>query len=709
MQISDHDPGVWHGHWVDELLPVKLKIGTAAAPDSNVLESDLPVFQHSRFPIWVFDIDQSRVIWANTAALGLWEAPDLSELSQRDMGSEMSSSVRERLAFYQKRFAEGDVFDESCTLFPAGEPKPVMCRFRGCLRHDGTYAMLCEAHEITVDSPEVLRGSQALLYTGAMVSIYDEAGQCVYANPAAARVFGDDVGNLQDRVLNAFVREALLEVLKGEREGRYVSEVRTEMGERIHEIEARRSIDAVTGRRSLLLTEQDITEAVRVRQAVDKLANQDMLTGLYNRNFLTTYTEAFVAAAREAGQDVFLLMLDLDRFKMVNDTLGHAVGDRLLGEVADRMRDFFTGDEVLCRLGGDEFCILIRTRDRPEMIENLASIFVERLRKPLQIDGYELRIDTSLGMVRQPVDAGQVDSLDQMLQKADLALYDAKGRGGGQVRLFHPALLERQARLSYVEGALMRALEGRDGARLEMTYQPQVCLRRGVITGAEALARLHTDDGVTLGPDEFVAVAETTGLIRALGAQVLEHVAAAVRALPPSLSSYRLSVNVSAVQLHDDSLLTQLTEIAGRPGDLTRRIELELTETQPALEGGRFGDTLRRVADLGFRIAIDDFGTGYSNVAQLGLQPINRLKMDRSLIRRTENRTLARGVINMSHAMNIPVMAEGVETLDQRDWLIAEGCHAQQGFLYGKPMDFEAFCALDATDIAALEGGRGAQ
>lgn len=689
-------------------MVLEFKADPALPPESCVREDDLPVLAHCRFPVWVFDIDAGRVIWSNEAALDLWAASSQAELGARDMGSEMSSSVRERLLQYQASFVEGAAFDESWTLYPGGQPRTVMCRFRGCVKRDGSMAMLCEAQETGVDDPEILRGSQALLYTGAMVSIYDADGRCFYANPAAHRAFGHALERLQDRIINDRVLRTLRDTLAGGREGRFVSEVRTAAGERIHEIEARRSVDAVSARQALLLTELDITEPVLARRAVDKLANEDMLTGLYNRNFLAAHAAAFIGAARDEGRDIYLLLLDLDRFKIINDTLGHAVGDRLLAEAAVRLRSFFPDETILGRLGGDEFCVLLGADSGPGQIKTMASDLVDHLRRPVQIEGHELRIVASLGLSHAPAEPKRAVLLDNLLKEADLALYEAKGRGGAQVQLYHPELLQRRTRSLLIEDALAQALSGRGGAVLEMRYQPQVCLRHGRITGAEALARLRTRDGQVLMPGEFVLVAETTGLIGDLGAQVLEQVAAAHRRLTDALRDYRLSVNVSPAQLREPALLAQLTRLAARPGVATKRIELELTETEPSPDDGEFTGTLQRIADLGYSIAIDDFGTGYSNIARLGTQPFHRLKIDRSLIRQPGNRLLARGVINMSHAMNIPVMAEGVETADQRDWLVSEGCFAHQGYLYGRPVDFETFCALTEAGIEALNAEKDA-
>ena len=657
-------------------------------------ESDLHVMHYSQFPIWVFDVDTAHIVWANEAAEELWEAESLEELLDRDLSGDMSSSVRERLLQYLDQFRNGAMFDESWTLYPNGKPKTIKCRFRGCIKIDGAMAMLCEAREIKEQSHEVLRGSQALLYTGAMVSTYDKNGRCLYANPAALRAFGQKSGQLQDRILNDYALQTLMETAMQGQEGLVISDVMTTRGPRIHEIEARRSMDAVDGVNTLLLTELDITEREHAKRAVERLANQDMLTGLFNRTFLATHANSYIETAFEEGQGIFLMLFDLDRFKDVNDTLGHAVGDRLLAEVAERLRSFFPKEAILGRLGGDEFCVLVKSDVRLSDMSKIAGKFVRNLKKPVKIDNHELRIYSSLGICHATADTGP-DNFDDLLVRADLAQYEAKNLGGGQVRPYRDALSHQRERFLSIEAELSHALSG-NCDDLTLCFQPQVCHETGRATGAEALARLTTRDGKPLGPTDFIPVAEETGLILELGHWVLEQTVEAYMTLPEHMKPYRFSVNVAPTQFHGPELLGQLRRFACKPGFSPDYLELELTESQLHLGDWRFNEKLRKIVDLGYRISIDDFGTGYSNIARLNKHPIQCIKIDRSLICERENKNLANGVINMGKALKLRVIAEGVETLRQRDWLIEQGCHEHQGFLYAKPLCLDELAQFDA-------------
>lgn len=257
----------------------------------------IEAFEDSIFPVWIFDIDYARVLWANQSALELWEAETLSELSQRDMGTGMTPSVHGRLRQYQREFEDGGYFDESWTLYPKGIVKNVLCRFRGYRLTSGRMAMLCEAQLTTEKSSEFLRNSQALLYTGAMVTVYNTDGQCIYANPAALRAFSDQGTGLLDRILSKDVLQNLQSDMMIGTEGHYVSRVSTQNGPRTHEIEARKGYDAITGHQTLLLTELDIEEKEQAKRRVEHLANHDFLTGLHNRQYLTSRADEFISSA----------------------------------------------------------------------------------------------------------------------------------------------------------------------------------------------------------------------------------------------------------------------------------------------------------------------------------------------------------------------------------------------------------------------------
>lgn len=664
-----------------------------------ICEKDLGAFEFSRFPVWVFDIERAQVIWANDRALDLWEAESRAELIGRKMGKDMSTTVRTRLLQYQLEFPSGAYFDESWTLYPKGKPKTVICRFRGCKMLSGQMAMLCEAEILKEESPAVLRGAQALLYTGAMVTIYNAEGACIFANPAALKAFSSDGTQLDDRILDPTVLTELRAGLTEGTEGHYVSDVLTRVGVRIHEIEARKSYDAINGAQTLLLTEIDISEKEEAKRKVEHLANHDFLTGLHNRHYLTTQATPLIADAFANNQGVFLVLLDLDRFKFVNDTLGHSVGDEMLRKVAENLTRLFPKEAIIGRLGGDEFCILYRSQDAAAANSRKARRLVQELKQPLKIGNHELHVDISVGISH--IRSGRAcKGFDDLLARADLALYAAKQNGGGTVRHYNERLYRKRQRFWEIEGELRHALMT-SGDQLSLHYQPIVSLSSHSIVGIEALARFRTCAGESIPPSEFIPIAEATGLIGDLGHWVLETALQSRAYFPDDMKAAKLSVNVSPLQFHSSALLAQLRSFANRPGFNPAHIEIELTESALHIEERPFAKMLQDIVRMGYSLAIDDFGSAYSNVARLAHYPINTLKIDRSMTL-NDNRRLTTGIINIGQALNLKVVAEGVETTDQRDWLISEGCMEHQGFLYSKPLSLDALSQLRTTHMHHL-------
>ncbi len=668
--------------------------------DGVLGQMSIEAFEGSIFPVWIFDIDDARVIWANQSALELWEAETLAELQQRNMGDGMTTSVQTRLRQYQQEFEDGGHFDESWTLYPKGIVKNVLCRFRGYRLASGRMAMLCEAQLTVEKTAEVLRSSQALLYTGAMVTVYDTEGQCIYANPAALHAFSDQGTGLVDRVLSKTVLRSLQTDLKVGSEGRYVSAVNTQIGPRTHEIEARKGFDSVTGTQTLLLTEIDIEEKEQAKRRVEHLANHDFLTGLHNRQYLMSQADEFIRSAMDGGQGVFLLLIDLDRFKYVNDTFGHVIGDQLLTQLAARFQRFFPENVIISRFGGDEFCILLRSGATLTAITRQCRELVKELKKPIKIDRKVFSIDASVGFAYVLAD-DDYTGLDALLVKADLALYSAKANEGGSVRIFREKLYQKRVRFLEVEERLSHALRGHNDD-LRLLFQPIVCLRTHKIVGLEALSRLHSLTEQEISPTEFIPVAESTGMITELGGWVLHEAVQSHLAMPTALANARMSVNVSPSQFHNLALLNQLRSLAATPNFNPGRMEIELTETALQIGESHFGKMLQEIVEMGYTLAIDDFGSAYSNIARLNGYPVQTIKIDRSMMTHADGK-LVSGAIDIVRALNLSVVAEGVESQEQSDWLVSKGCTEHQGFFYSKPLTLDEVKLIRSDDIGALK------
>lgn len=438
----------------------------------------------------------------------------------------------------------------------------------------------------------------------------------------------------------------------------------------------------------------DISRIKASEAQLEFLAHHDSLTGLPNRLLMLSRLEHSVEVARRDGSRLALLMLDLDRFKDVNDSFGHLAGDELLQQVAARLTHRLRGIDTITRLGGDEFTLLLEDLPHPEDAVRVANEVIELLSQPWQLsNGAEVRIGVSIGISLYPEHG---DSAEMLLQHVDAALYQAKAEGRGSVRYYSDDLTRAARGRIELESRLRRAIAEKE---LRVFYQPQLDVRSGHIIGAEALVRWEDPERGLISPLEFIPVAEETGLISEIGAWVLEETCRQGRAwrdagLPP----LTLAVNLSPHQFrHSDigATVAQALETTGFPAGY---LELELTESVLMAREEEAVAVLKRLRAQGVRLAIDDFGTGYSSLAYLKRFPLDLLKIDKSFIRDIprdrDDREIATAIIAMAHALGFKVLAEGVETEAQLQFLRAEGCDYYQGFHVSTALPASGFAAL---------------
>lgn len=651
--------------------------------------ADLMILRDSRYAVWVYDIDAMRIVWANDSALILWEAQDITELTARDLGADMSSSVRTRLEQYALAFARGESFDEYWTIYPRGIPRPLICRFRGCRIADDRVAMLVEASAVGAEDRSLITSAQVLLYTTSMVSTYGLEGGCTYANLAALKSFpGRQQADLV-RFLNPTIRAALSGD-GGEIEGTYLSEVMTSRGVRVHEVSLRLGQDPVDGAPNYVITETDVTDQENAKRDLEALASRDSLTGLRNRAYLAAAASGHMGAHAAQGFGSALILLDLDRFKFVNDTLGHAAGDRLLQEIGDRMTRVLPPGTPLSRLGGDEFCCLI-AQDGEKAVLKQANAVLKALGRPLRVEGNDLSVSGSIGLA---LSGGAETSFDELLRQADLALFEAKGNGGAEARIFRPEMAERSERFLRIEAELTEALRRH---RLELLYQPRLSLRTGKIVAAEALIRITKPSGPAVMPAEFIPVAEATGRIAPIGRWALREAARHLVLLRQEGARLDLSVNVSPKQFTDPAFLKQLRQARTLLDPVGGVIELEITESVLVEHDRRLQKVMRQISEMGYTFAIDDFGTAYSNLAGISRYPVNCIKIDKTLIAHEEFRALVTAVLTLARVFGAKVVAEGVETEEQRQWLEESQCDEFQGYLFSRPVPFTELQRLIAA------------
>ena len=446
----------------------------------------------------------------------------------------------------------------------------------------------------------------------------------------------------------------------------------------------------------------DITERKRAEQRVHFLAHHDALTGLPNRTLFKDRLEQAIAQAARAERKVAVLMLDLDRFKHINDNLGHSAGDQLLIEVAARLRRCARASDTVARLGGDEFAVVQPFVTGTDQASALARRALQSLSEPVRIDGQPVHTGASIGVTMFPDDSLDIDGL---LKNADLALYRAKALAGGRISFYASDLGKRaQERLEIAEG-LRRALVTDE---LVLHYQPKVRLSDGVVVGAEALLRWNHPERGLLSPAAFIDHAEATGLITAIGEWALDHTCAQLsRWAERGAHMVPIWVNVAAAQFHDESLLDKVRTTLLGAGVDPRMLGLEITETALMPDASTSGATLDRLVELGVELSIDDFGTGYSSLNYLKRFPVGKLKIDQSFVRDITSNpidaAIARAIIHLGHSLGMHVLAEGVETRQQANLLSDLGCDQIQGLLVSPPIPEEEFVQFVARTSGVKE------
>jgi len=438
----------------------------------------------------------------------------------------------------------------------------------------------------------------------------------------------------------------------------------------------------------------DISQIKCSEAELEHLAHYDPLTGLPNRLLLHSRLQHAIDTAQRNGQQLALLMLDLDRFKDVNDSFGHPAGDELLMQVADRLKSRLRGADTLARLGGDEFIVLLEGVTHDTDVARVAGEIIAVFDRAWTVaNGAQVRIGTSVGISLYP-SHGQ--SAAELLQQADTALYLAKAEGRGCFRYFSDHLTTAVRDRIAMEAGLRRALEQDE---LRLNFQPQMDAQSGRIVGAEPLVRWQDPVEGLIAPARFIPVAEQTGLIAALGAWVLEETCRqGVRWLEAGFPPLTLAVNLSANQFASGDIVATVSAVLAQTGFPAARLELEITESVLMTRQDEALERLTRLRALGVRLAIDDFGTGYSSLAYLKRFPLDVLKIDKSFVdglpHDQYDAGISRAVVAIGHSLGFKVLAEGVEKPEQLEFLCALGCNMYQGYLASRPVPAAAFAAL---------------
>lgn len=435
-----------------------------------------------------------------------------------------------------------------------------------------------------------------------------------------------------------------------------------------------------------VLVFNDITERKNVEQQLIRLARYDDLTGLANRTLFRDSLRKSMARAKRGGRLMGLLFFDLDRFKAVNDELGHSAGDELLREVARRLQQGVRESDLVARLGGDEFAVVIDEIETAANAGQIAEKLLGELARPMMIEGRRVNSFTSIGIA---IYQGDEDTPEAIIKKADTAMYEAKRRGRNGYRYFNEGMSGELSRRKSLESDLAAALEN---GVLEVHYQPQVTAHDSTVVGFEALARWPDRSRGLVSPLEFIPAAEECGLIEQLGNFVMLTACtqlAAWRGAGFVSKNCRMAINISVMQLHSGLLVPVVRKCLEETGLSPSDIELELTESVVMDDAAVALDQLASLAELGVKIAIDDFGTGYSSLSYLQRLPIDTLKIDRTFISgigdHPNSDVIVRSILALAASLGLGVVAEGVETAKQAAFLRDHGCEVLQGYLFGKP------------------------
>lgn len=432
----------------------------------------------------------------------------------------------------------------------------------------------------------------------------------------------------------------------------------------------------------------DITDRKHAEEKLRQLAHFDSLTGVANRYTLNKHLNSLIETASKYNQQLAVLFLDLDRFKQINDTLGHNYGDLLLKEVSFRLKGLIKNKDLIARLGGDEFVIVLSNIKHPKEAVSVAEDVVEALSSSFILNHHEVYVTTSIGISLFPLDGS---SLETLLRNADKAMYKAKSKGKNQFELYHEEMHNDESKQMKMEVHLRKALEQNE---FFLVYQPQINLKTGNIIGIEALIRWKQHNQEVIPPSQFIPLAEETGLIVPISEWVMNQAFSDIQKIHlRGHSKMMVSINISALHFNQDHFLKSVATTLQHTNVHPHSVDFELTESMIMPNASETITKLVKLKKLGIKLSIDDFGTGYSSLSYLNRFPLDTLKIDKSFIKNInkyhDDSSIVEAIISIAHRLNLSVVAEGVESKKQISFLKAGGCDHIQGFYITKPLPFE--------------------
>jgi diguanylate cyclase (GGDEF)-like protein/PAS domain S-box-containing protein len=669
------------------------------------------LFEGNPLPMWVYDFETLRFIAVNEAAVRHYgfSKDEFLKLTIADIRPPeeipaMMSSLtklhdRDRNRIFRHRKKDGSLFDSEITSFEFVSA--------------GRRARLVIAVDVTERrrAEERLRESEQryrLLFERNLAGVFRSTldGRILEVNDALARIFGYNREELltQSSYSLYFSAEERQRVMARLREQKTLSNIELRMrrkdGSPVWILENMSLLESAEGG-VIEGTIVDITDRKAAQEQVEYQAYHDVLTGLPNRLLFRDRIGVALAHARRSRRAVAVMFLDLDQFKLVNDTLGHTVGDGLLQAAAERLVRCVRADDTVARMGGDEFTILISDLPDARSSSTVAQKVLESMSQPIEVDGHELFITTSIGIAIFPDDGMDTESL---LKNADRAMYRAKEAGRNNFQFATPAAAEASVGRLSLERSLHHAFDRKE---FVIHYQPMVEVDTHRVVGAEALIRWNNPELGLLTPDDFIPVAEDCGLIFPIGEWVLRTACGQMQKWHRSgHNELHVAVNLSARQFQQHDLTSMIERTLDDTGLPATALNIEITESTAMHNAEMSLGIMRRLKHMGVRLSIDDFGTGYSSLAYLKRFPIDTVKIDQNFVRdlsqNTNDGAIISAVISMAHALKLRVVAEGVETEEQLAFLRRQHCETIQGFLYSRPLPAEEFEAILARAGSGL-------
>ncbi len=651
------------------------------------------------------DAKDLRCRFANKAYANMWGLTEESILgrsvqevigaeSYREIGPHIARVTRGEAVTYERRIASADGSEKilEVSLRPQrGEAGGTVAAF--VLIHDITRHR--KAEQSARDSEERLRKFADATHAGI---VFHEDGIVTDCNDALLRLTGYRYDELVGSEIIQYVapsfREEALEAVRKGAERAYESEIIARDGTHIPvEFEGRTM--PFNGKVYRLSVVRDIRRRKASQARIDFMAHHDLLTGLPNRALLLDRLEFILATARRRGTQAALLFIDLDNFKTVNDSLGHAAGDELLKIIAARLPKALRGVDMVSRHGGDEFLVVLPDFEGDQGPVPVAEKLLATVSEPMELEGQSISVSPSIGIAVFPRDG---DTADALIKNADAAMYLAKERGRSNYQFFNERLAESAHRALTLESRMREAI--REEAFL-LHYQPQMRVDTGEITGVEALIRWPQEDGAWIEPNEFIPVAEQRGLIRPIGKWVLREACRQNREWQRmGLRPLPVAVNLSSVQFRQKDFVREVEQALADSGLEPQYLAFELTESMLMGDTAEMVRMLEALKSLGVKLAIDDFGTGHSSLMHLKRFPIDKLKIDRTFVRDTpgdaDDCAITAAIIDLARNLGITSIAEGVDRLDQLEFLRSHGCEEAQGYLFCRampPVDLAAWLA----------------